>query len=84
MALPNVWERAPRVIDVTFNANRREFTLKIIVDCGQTSLGTFDPGATRTWDGTPFLPDFEGETEPAVIIAKLGIRPSFLERQQSE
>jgi hypothetical protein len=47
---------------------------------GEECLGTFRPGQTRTWDGTPFLASVEGETEPALLVEKLGIPSSFVAR----
>jgi hypothetical protein len=46
---------------------------------GEVCLGTFKPNATRTWDGTPFLADFEGETTASGVLDKLGIPRSFLD-----
>jgi hypothetical protein len=47
---------------------------------GEECLGTFRPGDTQAWDGTPFLASVEGETEPAAIVEKLGIPRSFVAR----
>jgi len=73
------WERAPRVLELLFYAATGNFRFRIMK--GEECLGTFKPGATRTWDGTPFLADFEGETTPEGIVAKLGIEPGFLARE---
>jgi hypothetical protein len=74
-----LWDRAPqRVLEVEFYPNSGKFWFRIMK--GEECLGTFRPGETRTWDGTPFLANVEGETEPEAIVEKLGIPRSFLAR----
>jgi hypothetical protein len=71
------WRRAPaRVFEARFTPKTGFFQLTIMH--GDSCLGTFRPNETRTWDGTPFLADVEGETDPARIIALFGIDPAFL------
>jgi hypothetical protein len=73
------WERAPgRVLEVTFYPESGQFWYCVMK--GEECLGTFRPGETRTWDGTPFLASVDGETEPEAIIDRLGIERSFLAR----
>jgi hypothetical protein len=73
-----LWERAPaRVFEILYYPKSGNFTLTVLK--GDRCLGTFRPGETRTWDGTPFLPDFEGETTAKGVLDKLGIPRSFLD-----
>jgi hypothetical protein len=73
-----IWnETAQRIFEVLFYPEIGDFVLKIIKD--QKCLGTFNPGETRTWDGTPFLADFEGATTAVGVLDKLGIPRSFLD-----
>jgi hypothetical protein len=72
------WERAPaRVFEFLYYPKSGKFRFQIMK--GNECLGTFKPGETRTWDGTPFLANVEGETTPERIIDKFGIPRSFLE-----
>jgi hypothetical protein len=74
-----LWDHAlQRVLEVKFYPELGEFRFRIMK--GDECLGTFQPGETRTWDGTPFLDSVEGETEPEAIVDKLGIPRSFLAR----
>lgn len=67
-----------RAFEVTFYPRSSSFRLRVMrLD---TCVGTFKPGQTRTWDGTPFLASVEGETDPEAIVEKLGISCSFLAR----
>ena len=71
------WERAPgSVLELEFCPESGEFWFQIIK--GEECLGTFRPGETRSWDGTPFLPSVDGETDPGTIVEKLGIPRSFV------
>jgi len=73
------WDHAPgRVLEVEFYPKSGNFWFRVMK--GEECLGTFRPGETRTWDGTPFLASVEGETDPAAIVEKLGIPRSFLAR----
>jgi hypothetical protein len=73
-----LWELAPkRVFEVLYYPVSADFCLTVMK--GDNCLGTFKPGETRTWDGTPFLPDFEGETTAEGVLDKLGIPRSFLD-----
>jgi hypothetical protein len=73
-----LWECAPnRVFEVLYYPDSADFCLAVMK--GDNCLGTFKPGETRTWDGTPFLPDFEGETTAEGVLEKLGIPRSFLD-----
>jgi len=73
------WERVPGcVLEVKFYPKSGEFWYCVMR--GEECLGTFRPGETRTWDGTPFLANVDGETEPEAIIDRLGIERSFLAR----
>lgn len=73
-----LWTQAPnRVFDVLYYPKSKKLWLKVMK--GETCLGTFRPGETRTWDGTPFLADFEGATTAEGVIDKLGIPRSFLD-----
>lgn len=70
-------ERAPgRVFEVLYYPMSDYFEVAVVV--GETCIGTYRPGETRTWDGTPFLDNIEGETEPSRILEKFGIPRSFL------
>jgi hypothetical protein len=72
-------DRAPRrVFEVEFYPQSGSFWFRVMK--GEACLGTFRPGETRTWDGTPFMNSVEGETEPEAIVDKLGIPRSFLAR----
>lgn len=72
------WERAPGcVLEVKFYPKSGEFWYRVMK--GEECLGTFRPGETRSWDGTPFLASVDGETEPALIVEKLGIPRSFVD-----
>ena len=74
-----LWDHAPgRVLEVLFYPDVGSFWFCIMK--GEECLGTFRPGETRTWDGTPFLASVEGETEPEAIVEKLGIPRTFLAR----
>lgn len=74
-----LWDHAPqRVLEIKFYPKSGNFWFAIMK--GEECLGTFRPGQTRTWDGTPFLASVEGETEPVAIVEKLGIPRSFLAR----
>jgi hypothetical protein len=74
-----LWDRAPgRVLEVLFYPKLGGFRFRVMK--GEDCLGTFRPGKTSTWDGTPFLDNVEGETTPEGIIEKLGIARSFLAR----
>jgi hypothetical protein len=74
-----LWDHAPgRVLEVLFYPKLDSFWFRVMK--GEECLGTFRPGETRTWDGTPFLASVDGETEPEVIVEKLGIPRSFLAR----
>jgi len=74
-----LWDHAPgRVLEVEFYPKSGNFYFRIMK--GEECLGTFRPGQTRTWDGTPFLASVEGETQPEAIVEKLGIPRSFLAR----
>jgi hypothetical protein len=67
-----------RAFEITFYPRPNSFRVRVMrLD---TCVGTFKPGETRTWDGTPFLGDVEGETEPQAIVEKLGLSRSFLAR----
>ncbi len=68
-----------RVFQVRFYPQSGEFSVE--VDVGENCIGTFKPGATRTWNGTRFLDNVEGETHPERIVETLGIRRSFLDRK---
>jgi len=71
------WERAPgSVLELEFCPESGEFWFQIIK--GEACLGTFRPGETRSWDGTPFLSSVDGETDPGTIVEKLGIPRSFV------
>jgi hypothetical protein len=73
------WDHAPgRVFEIEFYPKSGSFWFRVMK--GEECLGTFRPGQTRTWDGTPFLASVEGETEPEAIVEKLGIPRSFLAR----
>jgi hypothetical protein len=73
-----LWECAPkRVFEVLYYPDSADFRLAVMK--GDNCLGTFRPGETRTWDGTPFLADFEGETTAEGVLDKLGIPRSFLD-----
>jgi len=73
------WDHAPgHVLEVLFYPNSGEFWYRVMK--GEECLGTFRPGETRTWDGTPFLDSVEGETKLEAIVEKLGIPRSFVER----
>ena len=72
-----LWEHAPgRVLEVEFYPESGSFWYRVMK--GEECLGTFMPGQTQTWDGTPFLDNVEGETQPEAIVEKLGIPRSFL------
>jgi len=72
-------ERAPgRVLEVLFYPTLGDFRFRVMK--GEECLGTFRPGDTQAWDGTPFLASALGETEPEAIVEKLGIPRSFLAR----
>jgi hypothetical protein len=74
-----LWDHAPgRVLEVKFYPALGDFWFRVMK--GEQCLGTFRPGETRTWDGTPFLASVEGETEPEAIVEKLGIPRSFVAR----
>jgi hypothetical protein len=74
-----LWDHAPgRVLEVLFYPESGSFWFCVMK--GEECLGTFRPGETRTWDGTPFLASALGETEPEAIVEKLGIPRSFLAR----
>jgi hypothetical protein len=74
-----LWDQAPgRVLEVKFYPKLNSFWFRIMKN--EECLGTFRPGETRTWDGTPFLANVDGETEPEIIVEKLGIPRSFLAR----
>ena len=74
-----LWDQAPgRVFELLFYPKLDEFWFCVMK--GEECLGTFRPGATRTWDGTPFLASALDETEPEAIVEKLGIPRSFLTR----
>lgn len=74
-----LWDQAPqRVLEVKFYPESGSFWFVIMK--GDDCLGTFRPGETRTWDGTPFLDSVEGEPHPEAIVEKLGIPRSFLAR----
>jgi hypothetical protein len=74
-----LWDQAPgRVLEVLFYPESGSFWFCVMK--GEECLGTFRPGQTRTWDGTPFLASALGETEPEAIVEKLGIPRSFLAR----
>ena len=74
-----LWDHAPdRVLEIKFYPKSGNFWFVIMK--GDECLGTFQPGATRTWDGTPFLDSVEGKTQPEAIVEKLGIPRSFLAR----
>jgi hypothetical protein len=74
-----LWDHAPgRVLEVLFYPDSGSFWFCVMK--GEECLGTFRPGETRTWDGTPFLASVEGETDPEVIVEKLGIPRSFVAR----
>jgi hypothetical protein len=74
-----LWDHAPgRVLEVKFYPKLNSFWFRVMK--GEACLGTFRPGQTRTWDGTPFLASVEGETEPEAIVEKLGIPRSFVAR----
>jgi hypothetical protein len=66
------------VLEVKFYPKSGEFWYCVMK--GEECLGTFRPGETRTWDGTPFLASVDGETEPEAIIDRFGIERSFLAR----
>jgi hypothetical protein len=73
-----LWNQAPaRVFEVLYYPKSKKFWFTIMK--GDNCLGTFKPGETRTWDGTPFLADFEGETTAEGVLDKLGIPRSFLD-----
>jgi hypothetical protein len=73
-----IWnETAERIFEVLFYPQIGDFIVKIVKN--ERCLGTFCPGETRTWDGTPFLADFEGETTAEGVLDKLGIPRSFLD-----
>jgi hypothetical protein len=73
-----LWNQAPaRVFEVLYYPKSKKFWFTIMK--GEDCLGTFRPGETRTWDGTPFLADFEGETTAEGVLDKLGIPRSFLD-----
>lgn len=72
-----LWDRAPgRVLEVRFYPKMGEFGYRVMK--GEECLGTFRPGQTQTWDGTPFLDNVDGEIQPEAIVEKLGIPRSFL------
>jgi hypothetical protein len=74
-----LWEQAPgRVLEIEFYPKSGNFWFRVMK--GEECLGTFRPGQTRTWDGTPFLASALGETEPEAIVEKFGIPRSFLAR----
>jgi hypothetical protein len=73
------WERAHRrVFEFLFYPDSGKFRFRIVK--GEECLGTFKPGETRSWDGTPFLASVEGATTAANVIDKFGIAPAFLDR----
>lgn len=73
----SLWDLAPgRVLEVLFYPRFGKFRFRVMK--GEECLGTFKPGETRAWDGTPFLDNVEGETQPEAIVEKLGIPRSFL------
>lgn len=73
-----LWDHAPgRILEIKFYPEHNRFKFRIIR--GDECLGTFRPGETCTSDGTPFLSDVEGETDPEVIVEKLGIPRSFVD-----
>jgi hypothetical protein len=75
-----LWDHAPgRVLEVDFYPKSGSFWFRVMK--GEECLGTFRPGQTRTWDGTPFLATVDGETEPEAIVEKLGIPRSFVSRR---
>lgn len=76
-----LWLAPQRVFEILFYPQSGNFRLRIIK--GAACLGTFKPGETRSWDGTPFLADFDGETQPDRIVDSLGIDRSFLGRGES-
>ncbi len=76
-----LWLAPQRVFEILFYPQSGNFRLRIIK--AAACLGTFKPGETRSWDGTPFLADFDGETQPDRIVASLGIDRSFLARGES-
>lgn len=72
------WHQAPaRVFEFLYYPKSGKFRFQIMK--GNECLGTFKSGETRTWDGTPFLANVEGETTPERILEKFGIPRSFLE-----
>jgi hypothetical protein len=74
-----LWEHAAgRVLEVKFYPQLGDFAYRVMK--GEECLGTFRPGQTQTWDGTPFLGSVDGETQPEAIVEKLGIPRSFLVR----
>jgi hypothetical protein len=74
-----LWDRAPgRVLEVLFYPKLGGLRFRVMK--GEDCLGTFRPGKTSTWDGTPLLDNVEGETTAEGIIEKLGIARSFLAR----
>ncbi len=72
-----LWEAPKRVFEIVFYPASRNFRFRIMK--GDVCLGTFKPGESRTWDGTPFLGDVENETLPERIVEKLGVDRSFLD-----
>jgi hypothetical protein len=71
-------DRAPgRVLEIEFYPRSGNFWFRVMK--GEECLGTFRPGEAQTSDGTPFLDNVYGETEPGAIVEKLGIPRSFLD-----